>query len=518
MRGHSGKYRQRNWNVIRDKETEMDRLPAGGSPLWAMIYPADYGVGMSSLGYQSIISEMRKLGVGVERFFPGPLSGMSVETGRNILDFPLISASVAYEPDLLSLLSVFMSWGLAPGWKERSQAGQPVFGVGGALSYINPFIFYDIADYVVLGDGEPVVEHLVRECRRYMSHGDRKRLWEGLAEHGSIYVPPIHNCQILNEKPVHRKKSVLADLDLARGKSLWITSESVFGRTILVELQRGCPRACRYCTIPASFGPVRTRSVERVLEDVAAVKDLEDVQVGLVTPEAGDYPELSKVLRCIRSTKRAVSFASLRVDNIKEEMMQALVESGRYTITVAPEAGNDRLRGICGKKFSNEEIIEKMVLAKKTGIRQAKLYFMVGLPGETLQDVETIAGLCNDIRSRTALKLSASVGVFVPKPMSPWENENIAGHEEASEKIRKLKELFLGNSNRGLSIRIQEPKESMLEYRISWRGLGTDLPPASYRKAICTIKNKIYPEKDLLREQLGLLGFKATYCLRGDWQ
>ncbi len=103
----------------------MDRLPVGGSPLWAMLYPAEYGVGMSNLGFQSIISEMKKLGVGVERFFSGPMERISVETGRDILDFPLISASLAYELDLLSLLSVFMSWGISRDGKTGHRAARP---------------------------------------------------------------------------------------------------------------------------------------------------------------------------------------------------------------------------------------------------------------------------------------------------------------------------------------------------------------------------------------------------------
>ncbi len=496
----------------------MDRLPVGGSPLWAMLYPAEYGVGMSNLGFQSIISEMKKLGVGVERFFSGPMERISVETGRDILDFPLISASLAYELDLLSLLSVFMSWGISPGWKDRAQGGQAVFGIGGALSYINPLIFHDIADYVVLGDGEPVVDHLVRECRLFLHHGNRKRLWDGLASHDSIYVPPVHNDRISQGKPAAREKSILVDMERAWGKSLWITPESVFGKTLLVEIQRGCPRGCRYCTIPASFGPVRTRSADRVLEDIDCVRDLDDVQIGLVTPEAGDHPELSRILKYIISNDKAVSFASLRVDNITGEMLQSLVASGRFTVTVAPEAGNDKLRASCGKMFSNDQIIEKLEMARKTGIRQVKLYFMIGLPGETAEDIESIAALCKEIRSRTSLKITASVGIFVPKPMSRWENERISEEKDSSEKIRILKELFYGISRRGLSFKVQEPGEAILEYCISWRGIGAGLPPASYRKALNTVKGDNRPDKDLLREQLNLLGFKGTLCLRGDRQ
>ena len=115
-----------------------------------------------------------------------------------------------------------------------------MFGAGGALTYINPLVFSGMADWVVLGDGEPVIDHLVSSCRNFILHGNRRRLWEDLAQHESIYVPPIHQEQLLMGKCIHRKKSFLSDMDRAYGKSFWVTPDAAFGRTVLVELQRGC--------------------------------------------------------------------------------------------------------------------------------------------------------------------------------------------------------------------------------------------------------------------------------------
>jgi len=503
----SVKARARDWRYLREQEIELDALPSGGHPLWAMLFPAGYSVGMASLGYQVIIAEMRALGVGVERFFPGPFPGLSVESGRPISDFPLISASVAYEPDIRTILSVFREWGLSSSRKVRFDLDQPVFGIGGALTYINPLIFSEMADYVVLGDGERVLDHLVREARLFMKNGDRRRFLEGLAEHRSIYVPSLHDPMILKGHKVHREKNIIGDLDSVRGKSQWIAPSSVFGKTALVELQRGCRRKCRYCTIPASFGRIRTRSAKRILEDLSPLVSVEGVQAGLVSPETGDYPELSELLSGVASLGIPVSFASLRVDNINEEVVSALTRSGRHSLTVAPESGNDRLRRECGKYFSNDDIIERLFMASSMGVRQVKLYFMTGIPGETASDVDDIAGLCDRVRSEARLRVTASVGVFIPKPMTYWEREEMIGERDAPSRLKRLKKLFSEGPAKGCRINIQQPKEAALEFSIAWRGLSAGDDPLLPAERRSGAPGPSPEQRSLLLEQLGILGY-----------
>lgn len=499
------------------RETEVDRIPYGSFPPWAIFYPAGYEVGMASLGFHSVIAELRKLGVGVERFFTGKFPGISLDTGRRIQDFPFISASAAYEPDLLSIFSIFKDWDISCSWKERLESGGPIFGIGGALTYINPLVFSGMADWVVIGDGEPVIKHIVSVCRDYISHGDRRKLWEDLAEHESIYVPPLHQELILRGKSLHRKKSFLSDMDRSYGKSLWVTPDAAFGRTALVELQRGCRRGCRYCTIPSSFGPVRLRSLDRIIEDIESVNHLKDIKIGLVTPEAGDYPYLPGLLSYLKSTEKAVSFASLRVDNMTEDMIEAIVRSKRFGVTVAPEAGNDRMRATCGKKFGNSLIIEKLLMARSIGVKQVKLYFMMGLPEETQDDIDSIAKLCFAIREMTDLRVRASVGVFVPKPFSQWEMISMIDIDEVTARMKKLKTLFSESAVKGCSLSIQDPHEAILEHALSWSGAGTlEIPDGVSRRNLLRIMEKNRPGKNEVREQLEITGFQVASCQRGD--
>lgn len=306
-------------------------------------------------------------------------------------------------------------------------------------------------------------------------------------------------------------------MDRSYGKSLWITPDAAFGRTLLVELQRGCRRWCSYCTIPSSFGPVRIRSLERVIGDIESATHIGNIQVGLVTPEAGDYPYLPGLLSYLKSAEKAVSFASLRVDNMTEDMLEAIVRSKRFGVTVAPEAGNDRMRATCGKKFGNSMIIEKLRMARGIGVKQVKLYFMVGLPEETQEDIDSIADLCFAIREATGLKVKASVGVFVPKPFSRWEMAPMIDIGEAVSKIKRLKRLFARSEVKGCSISIQDPHESILEHALSWSGAGTlNIPVGVSRRILLKMIEKNSLEKTEMREQLEIAGFQKASCERGD--
>jgi len=455
---------------LKNREIIVENIPKGSFPPWAILYPAGYEVGMASLGFHSIIAELRSLGVGVERFFNGSFSELSFDSGKRISDFPIISVSVAYEPDLVSVHSTLAQWGIPSSWKSRSDSVGPVLGFGGALTYINPLVFSGIADWVVLGDGEPVIEHIVRECRSYLSHGDRRKLWEKLAEHESIFVPPLHQQMLLAGESINRTKSYEKDINNCYGRSLWVTPDSVFGRTVMVELQRGCARGCSYCTIPSSFGPVRFRSLENVKDSIESAKRIENIKIGLVTPEAGDYPFLPGLLSYLEDNAIPVSFASLRVDNMTERMVQAIVRSNRMGLTVAPETGSDALRKRCGKYFDNSIILKKLLMARKAGVRYVKLYFMVGLPTETDEDVLAIAGLAGMIRKELHMGISLSVNAFVPKPLTPWGNQAFTGIRGAERKFQLLKRAIAEYLGKGCEARFSSPREAELEYRLSWAG------------------------------------------------
>jgi len=196
----------------------------------------------------------------------------------------------------------------------------------------------------------------------------------------------------------------------------------------------------------------------------------EAAQVGLVTPEAGDYKDIDQLLDFLAEKGKGVSFASLRLDRLTEKMISALTTGGRHSITVAPETGSDVLRFACGKKFTNELIIEKLALARSMGINQAKLYFMLGLPDETDADIVSVPELCRRIIKETSLNLILSVNPFVPKPRTLWEKEPFIGTAEIRRRYDLLGREIRKINKKTPQMRLTSPKEAESEFRLAWSG------------------------------------------------
>lgn len=456
-------------NVNLDETVLLD-MPRGGTPLWAYIYPNTYKVGMANLGFHYIYATLQKRGVGVERFFLDIME-RSVEGQRKLSEFPVITASVSFETDYINVLKILRYNKIPLYWRDRASINGPIVGIGGAVTYINPLLFSAIADFVCLGDGEVVIDHLVAFIRSYMHHGNKKKLWDDLSTSSSIYVPPIHNRAIISKNDnLNRKRGRVEDLSQSMGHSLWLTSKAAFGRTLLLELQRGCFRNCPYCVVPNNFGKARYRSAEDIASYIYRFKDYDDFNVGLVTPEAGDHPELDFILDVITKVKKKVSFASLRIDALSEKVVEAMAMGGKRSITIAPEAGSDNLRNSLKKRFTNKVIIEKLAMAKEYGISSIKMYFMLGLPDEKDDDVRAIAELTKEIWEQLKLKSTISISPFVPKPGTPFSDQPFVGIKEGQRRLKILKENLKGYG-KVITLKSVDFKGSFKEYVLSWYGL-----------------------------------------------
>lgn len=461
----------REWESVTLKEVAVLPVPHGGDPSWALVFPSGYGTAISNLGFHYVFYQLKRLGVGVERFFHSPIPNLSVENRRPLQDFPIITASIAYEPDALNFLQILDLAGIPLRRKQRETEGFPIIGAAGAFTSINPSMLLAVSDFIVLGDGEPVIPFLVKCFRDYTRGGDREKFLKTMDEHPSILVPEAGEEKALDSLKNGTKGVAITPCGQSLGHGIWISPNSAFGDTLLLELQRGCMRGCPYCVLPACFSPLRQRPLEAVLQALeTCASQAPFAQVGLVTPEAGDYPGLDELLDRIESLKKGVSFASLRIDNLTPRMVRSLRESGRESLTIAPEAGTDALRLHCGKPFTNGQILEKLEMARREGMKKVKLYFMVGLPTETDEDVLAIAGLAGMIRKQLHMGISLSVNAFVPKPLTPWGSQAFIGIRGAERKFQLLKRAIAEYLGKGCEARFSSPREAELEYRLSWAG------------------------------------------------
>lgn len=451
-----------SWDSYRKEERLTTEIPSGGDIPSALFFPADYSVGMANLGYHYIYRCLRELGVAVERFFLSPIPYRSVDKDTLFERFSLFVGSISYEGDI----PVFAKWlfdgGINPLRSARDSAGGALVGAGGAITYINPLGLSGIADFIILGDGLPVLPYVIDSLRLDLS---RDGFLRRLAENPAILVPKIHLSSKIGTFSL--KVSKQTDITSDYGFGTWVTPRTVFGNTLLVELQRGCLRGCRYCTLPSCFSPFRQRALDLVQSDIERIAAFIDFdQVGLITPEASDYKGLNCLLDTIDMLGKSVSFASLRLDGLTEKIIHMLVRGGRYSVTVAPESGDDVLRKSCGKNFNNDMILEALQMVRNEGITSVKLYFMIGLPGETDEHILSIAGLCERIRLETGLKITITVSPFIPKPGTSWRSAGFFGDKELKRRYLLLKRAYK------IAMKAVLPgistKEACAEYRLSW--------------------------------------------------
>ncbi|MCL2599085.1 MAG: radical SAM protein [Firmicutes bacterium] len=403
---------------------------------FAMCFPDIYEIGMSNLGIEILYGILNRMeGVSCERCF-APWHDMaeqlrkhkmplfSLESKTPLHKFDMVGFSMQYELSYTNVLLMLELAGISFLAKDRKEQ-DPVLIAGGP-SCVNPYPFADFFDIILVGDGEGIIEDIANAYKANKARGGSKQdFLKDLNRYECLYVPSV-------QKDKRVKRNIVMDMDNAfvETKPLVPNIEAVFNRAKL-EIFRGCTRGCRYCQAGFVYRPVRERSVGTLKNNATQIiENCGFDEMTLASLSTCDYSHLRELLfelkPLIDKKQINVSLPSTRVDSFEAEFVES---SRKSSVTFAPEAGTQRLRDIINKNVTEEDILTSLTKAFQKGYSAVKLYFMLGLPGETDEDAEAIFVLAQKIKrlykqvasSKKALSLVIGTTIFVPKPFTPFE-------------------------------------------------------------------------------------------------
>jgi radical SAM superfamily enzyme YgiQ (UPF0313 family) len=456
------------------QETGATHKDWGGRVSFALVYPNTYAVGMSNLGFQTIYRHLNALpDVVCERvFLPDPedlpeyrrtaTGPFSLESKRPLAEFDLVGFSVTYEGDYINTLRLLGMAGIPLRPAER-RPQDPMVLMGGVCAFANPEPIAPFMDFVVVGEGEEIVGEIVAAYREAYGRAPlagrrREALLDRLAPVPGIYLPHRYAVTYQDDgtvaavrpeagAPTVVTKRRLKRVDDFRTISLLRTPNAEYGHLALLEVGKGCGRGCRFCLEGQIYRPVRHRSLEALRETLREIKK-DSSRVGLVGACVSDYPWIGGLMTALADEGLEVSISSIRADSLTEELVSSLRRGGHRTLTVAPEAGTERLRHVIRKDISDAQLMEACDLVRTHGIPNLKCYFMIGLPTETDEDIQAIpslaARLLERLRAPSAAgepfgRLTLSVSSFVPKPWTPFQWAAFDPVSRLEAKLRTIK-------------------------------------------------------------------------------
>lgn len=458
---------------------------AGPSFRLCLCFPDVYEVGMSYLGYQILYPFVKALpGMDVERAYCPwidmekemrsrriPLGSM--ETSRPLSDFDVLGFTLQYELSFTNILTMLDLGGVPLRSSDRSRTDPLVIAGGpGALS---PEPVADFIDLFCVGDGEAMLADLLSLLS---DTGDMDR-WDRLnlaAKIPGVYLPSSLSWSYGEggaffsgrESPVRRV--IVRDMDAYCPGTAIVPSAGILHDRISVEVFRGCTRGCRFCQAGMIYRPVRERSPQKVLETVRTLADFTGwEEVSLVSLASCDYSHIEETILALKplldERDMKLSLPSLRMDNFALSLASGLDVMKKSGLTLAPEGGTQRIRDVINKGVSEEHILESLKAAFAHGWERIKLYFMMGLPTETREDLAGILEIGNLALSvgrsmKKKVQVTLSVAGFVPKAHTPFQWEPQDTMESLGEKGKWLKS---GVRSRRISLKYHEPGQSFLE-------------------------------------------------------
>jgi len=461
------------------REVGYTRKPHGGRLRVALAFPNSYFVGMSNLGLQTVYKLFNAdERVVCERVFLPAKQDIATMGGRReplvtiesqtpVSEFDVFAFSVSFEWDYTNVITMLKLAGLEPR-ASRRHARDPLVVIGGAVTFVNPEPLAPFADLIAAGEAELLVPSIVNAFER-VGERDREALLAALSLEPGCYAPSLYEPVYdgpgrvsaivpkpgTGAPPTIRKAAVKAAERIDPPSTVIYTPDTEFGSRLLIEVVRGCANLCRFCWAGYNYLPVRPFPTDRILQIAEAARP-HATRVGLVSIALCDHPDIELILRRLIDMGYAISPASLRLDDLTPTIVSLLRESGERSITIAPETGSDRLRRVINKTVTNADILDRSDLIFASGIENLKLYYMIGLPSETDEDLVAIRDLTVAIRERmlgharsrgTLGRVVASVNPLIPKPGTTYQWLPMTRADEIDRKIERLRGLVADLDN-----------------------------------------------------------------------
>lgn len=513
------------WNAITKEDAKIH---------FALCFPDVYEIGMSHLGSRILYHILNaEEDVACERCY-APWPDMekalrdekeplfTLETKRPLASCDIVGFSLLYEMCYTNILTMLDLSGIPFRTADRNDS-DPLIVCGGPCA-CNPEPIAPFMDAVMIGDGEEMIVELVNAYRTSKEYGEsRSQLLKRLSDIEGIYVPSLYgqNSTTADTVVPAVKRRILKDLDKAPfvGKPI-VPYLSITHDRVSLEVMRGCPNGCRFCQAGFIYRPVRERSVPTLLTQAQELISCTGYdEISLLSLSTGDYSDvhelIPKIIDGMAEKHVSVSLPSLRIDSIMKNDLEKMQSIRKAGLTFAPEAGTQRLRDVINKNVTEEDLLRACNDAFTSGWTSVKLYFMIGLPTETDEDILGIADLCRKVsrlyyslpkESRgKALRISASASTFVPKPFTPFQWFAQVPLEEIRRRQILLRNAMKGI--RGVEFHCHLSELSVLEAAFSRgdRSLA-DILEGAYRKGCRFDSWSEYFRADLWREAFAKKG------------
>ncbi len=524
----------------------------GGKLPVLLVYPDTYRAGMSNLAVHALYRLLNSIDTVVcERCFwrKGQKHPVSLESRRQVSDFTVIAFSVSFESDFINVVDFLAASGIEVFASKRTHGVLVI--AGGIAVTLNPEPIADFMDACVIGEAEGVTERIMETIHAGIDAGaGRPQILAQLDHLDGVYVPSLYRVTYAPDGSIERiehrsspgkKVKRHTVRQLVRGASTTVyTSDTAFSGMHLQEVSRGCGYRCRFCISGYAYLPPRTVDLDALKNDLSDLP-ASVTRVGVVSPMVTDYPDLHGLLEFIHACGLKASLSSLRADKLSYSDLNAVdISTDQFSVAIAPEAGTQRLRRVLNKDVTDEQILGAADFLGRRRVNTLKLYFLIGLPQETDEDIAAIARLAVQVRHRLRAgkgRVIVSINPLIPKPFTPFQWLPLIRPEEVKAKLgiirtalkssgitiewekHYLLQAVLSRGDRRLSGLLLHLAASQKSIRLGLGDSGTDLEYYAWRQRP---KDEVLPwdfihygfKKDFLLHEydLGLKGIITPVC------